>query len=447
MAEGDPSEDQETIQPSAVAQVAESHQALSETVEQLGHKILTMQTNSVGRFPSQLNTALPKLGQSLTDIALRLHGVAASAQQQALLEAGYLPAHTEAVQTLKAAKAACKTANEALGSGGQCTPQQAQNAATAKAAEDAARSHLHQVWDGAATQATQYAEPIPKHGQEAQAAAQRANDAKIVQVSGGGQPLPDSVQQIVPGGTPAPRVETPNKSTAPSDNKPAGAKPSAEKNAVENADSKGQTPQQGQQALPQALGAQQGQGQQGGAQPQGGAPAGGAAAPSGARTTGVPVSQPTPVRAGDGGSRGGGVRPTASSPVQTPAQRAGLGNIGKGGSTLGSGAAATGAGGVGSPAVNKSGGGAPTSGGSGSSTSNSAARGPMGMMGGAGHGAGAGGGTARPKADIKSNDPRLRGEDVAAEALGGIVRETDGAPTPPAVPGVTAPIPPSPPKR
>ena len=48
-----------------------------------------------------------------------------------------------------------------------------------------------------------------------------------------------------------------------------------------------------------------------------------------------------------------------------------------------------------------------------------------------------------PEGEVKSRDPRMQGEDIASQAIGGVYRDgpADGAPTPPAVPG--APTPPT----
>ncbi len=450
MAPGDPPEDQLTIKPSSAPQVTADYAKIAATINRLGVEVATLKTQSEGRFPDLINAALPKIGRALTDIGLRAHGISASAQQQVDLEAQYLPDHTRGVQDLNAAKLAAIAAAKNL-SDGNVAPQAGANQLTsATQGVEAARARLQGTWDTAQGNAAQYAAPIPGHTSAAKTAAQDAVNAQIVQSGPApasapespstvapSQPMPSVLNQVKPSGN----KPTENKSSSPnkpSENKNSVDDPTANKNTPPNA----QTPQ-GQ--LPQSAGAQQGQPQQGGAA---GAPtAGGAGAPQGQqpRTNVAPVV--SPVRAGDiGGGRGSNpsVRPTPSTPKLTPAQQAGLSGRT---APLGSGTGATGGGGISqNPAAANKGGITPS--GTGSSTSNgtSGARGPMGTMMGAGAGHGAGGqGTVRPKGEVKSRDPRMQGEDIASQAIGGVYRDgpADGAPTPPAVPG--APTPPTPP--
>ena len=229
------------------------------------------------------------------------------------------------------------------------------------------------------------------------------------------------------------KSSSPNK---PSENKNSVDDPTANKNTPPNA----QTPQ-GQ--LPQSAGAQQGSPNR--------------AVPQVRRqrvervhrkgSSRVQTSPPWSPRYAPGTSAAVGsnpsVRPTPSTLKLTPAQQAGLRNatarLAAERELLAVEASAR------TPPPRTKGGITPS--GTGSSTSNgtSGARGPMGtMMGGrrswcrrAGH--------RTPEGEVKSRDPRMQGEDIASQAIGGVYRDgpADGAPTPPAVPG--APTPPTPP--
>lgn len=447
---GDPSEDTPTVTLVDAANVARTWRQTGKQLDSIGHQVAAMKATGAN-FPEKVTTAMFGIGQGCTSVAAQWTTAAGDVQKQ-----------HDSVDTPKAADyktktAEVQTAKKATAQGLMIaamggSPSYAESAAANLAAK---RAERQSVLDTAVSDTKTHVQPLPGHARLAGEAVTTARGTMVT--NSGGQSMPDDVQQIVPPkaaptGNPSggPNAK-PTSNTPSSPSKPTDTKPTANKNQTDApSDTKGQSPQS---QLPQSPGQQQGQGQ--GQQPQ----QGGAAQPGGAATTGagaqrapgaLPVSQPTPVK--DSGGKGGGptVRPTPSSPVQTPAQRAGLGNVGKGGGTLGSGTAATGAGGAASPTANKSGSVGAATGGS-SSASTGAGRAPMGggMMGG-GHGAGAGGAQARPKAEVKTTDKRMSAEDIAEQALGGVVKDgDDGRPVLPAAPGSNgkAPTPPSPPVK
>ncbi|MGZ9829528.1 hypothetical protein ACXYTP_21670 [Tsukamurella ocularis] len=441
---GDPSEDVAEVQLVDAANVAEKWQAVGTSLDEKGHTVAGFKSKSKGKFPSEIDAAMTAIAQAYCSVGARWTNAAGDVMRQHsdvdVPKAADYKTRTEEVQQAK--KSLAQGLMIAVMGG---SPAYAESAKASLAAKRAARL---KTLDTALADTNGRVQSLPGHGQGAKAEAEKAR-AAMVHSFGGGQAMPDSVQQIVPPSSAptankngGPNAKPSNTPSSPS--KPSGEKPTDEKNQTATpTDTKAQTPQSG---LPQSPAQQQGQGQQ----PQGGAAQPGGAAPTGAgaqRAPGaLPVSQPTPVRDNIGKGSGPSVRPTPSSPVQTPAQRAGLGGGGKNGGALGSGTAATGAGGAASPTANKSGGAGTGAGGS-SAASTGAGRPMMGGMMGGGHGAGAGGATARPKAEVKTTDKRMSAEDIAEQALGGVVKDgDDGRPVLPAAPGsngkATVPTPP-----
>lgn len=442
---GDPGEDVATVTLVDASAVASNWEDVGKQLDNIGHQVAALKATGAG-FPDKINKALFGLGQGCTSVGARWTAAAADVQRQHDdVDVPKAADYKTKTKTLADAKAMESLLTSQVNAG-RISPTMSESAKSSVAAARAART---KVLDDAVNDTAGRVQALPGHGTAASEAVQTARGTMVTQTGSGPSLAP--IEQVKPpvtssGGKPLAPVESGIKPTSGSPSKPSGEKPTAEKSAVDGpSDGKAQSPQT---SLPQSPAQQQGQQgaqpqQGGGAQPAGTAPTGaGAQRSPGA----LPVSQPTPVRTTSGGEKGGGVRPTPSAPVQSPAQRAGI--TGKGGSPLGSGGGATGAGGTASAVNNKSGGGAsPNSGGSNAATTG-AGRAPMGgMMGGAGaHGAGGQGGQVRPKGEVKSDDKRLRGEDVAEQALGGIIRDgDDGKPVTPPVPGSNgdAPVPPS----
>ncbi|CAM3985567.1 PPE domain-containing protein [Tsukamurella ocularis] len=453
---GDPSEDTPEVTLVDAGEVARTWKMTGTQLDSIGHQVAALKATGVD-FPDKINKALFGIGQGCTSVAAQWTTAGGDVQRQHdevdVLKAAAYKSDTAEVQTAKTA-AAQGLMIAALGG----SPAYMQSA---QASLSAARAKRLGTLDSAVADTNGRIAALPGHATAANDAVQTARTTMVT--NSGGQSLPDSVPQIVPPTAASPSGNPsggPNpKSGNPSGGgKPSGEKPTANKSSVDDkgsgADpSGGRKPQQGQgQQQPNAQ--QQPQGgqpqQQGGAQPAAGALSGAGTQQRGPGA--LPVSTPTPARGADPKGSNPSVRPTTPpAPPSTPAQRAGADGRT---SPLGSGTTATGAG-SGAPTANKSGvvgAGSGAGAGSGTGSGTSGMRGPMGgMMGAGGHGAGQGG-TARPKGEVKADpaDKKLRGEDVAEQALGGIVKDGDtGAPVPPAPPGSNggAPVPPARPTK
>ncbi|KXP06735.1 hypothetical protein [Tsukamurella pseudospumae] len=456
VAGSDPAETQATVGDSGAADFANDWEQRGQKITAIGHRTVNFDISATGPFPDSIKQSIFKIAQACTTTGAGLTAAAEAARAQAENDETFQKDYKDTTEVLTKAVAAKQQALVITALGGSPAYM-----TSAQASETAARAARQAVLDGGVTKTQAALDCLPEHGRQAAAAQQTAYDGLTLR-TGYETPTQNSTPTQI-----APRVETPNTSgganpkpsggtpSKPTDTKPSG-KPTENKNEV--ADTKGGgDPSANKPTGQQSPQGQQPQNQQGA--PQGGgqsAPAGGAA-PAGGQPQGtkpggaVPISAPTPVRATDP-SKGGGVRP--STPPSQPSSNS---PVGKGG-VIGSG---SGGGTTASPAgsgnqANKAGGGIGSGAGGGSTANNSAgARGGMGgMMSGAGAGGGHGaGGTARPKGEVKADpaDKKMRGEDVAEQALGGIVRDGDtGAPVPPPAPGSNGgaptppPIPPKP---
>lgn len=447
---GDPSEDTAEVTLVNASEVASSWANVGTQLDGIGHQYAALKATGVS-FPEKVTSAMFGLGQGCTSVGAQWTTAAGDVQKQ----------HDE-VDTPKAAD--YKTTTEAVKKAKESAAQGLMIAAmggssaymeSAQASLAAERAKRQTVLDTAVSETSTRIQPLPGHARLAGEAVTTARGTMVTQ--SGGQPMPADVQQIVPPksvptGSPSGGPNAKPTSTSPSGGKPSDTKPSDNKSQVDDkgagGDPAANKPQQqnpqGQQ--PQAQQPQGGQPQQG-AQPAGGAPAQGNR--PGAT---VPINQPTGIPVGRDGKSDPSVRQTPSNPAVNPNGKYAGRELGSGAgqgtkpsptAPLGSGNSATGAG------SGKGGAAAPASSASGTG---SGAR-PMGggMMGGAGHGGagGQGGGAARPKGEVKSHDKRLTAEDVAEQALGGVVRDgDDGKPVPPPVPGSNggAPVP-SPPVK
>ncbi|NKY19728.1 hypothetical protein [Tsukamurella spumae] len=432
---------------SGVGELGRAWKSRGDQVTAIGHRTLALQIAGEGTFPTSLRKSLDALAQACTTQGAALSEAGKAAIKQGSHEETFQEQYKLATASLTKAVAAKQQALVIASMGGSPAYM-----ASAQAAETNARAGRKLVLDNGVAGTQMNLDCLPGHARDATESVGKAQGQLTLQT--GFEPTGNNVAPPTAPSAPAPRVNT-GGNAKPSSNtpsKPTDTTPdAANKNSV---DDKGQTPtgqqppnqqaqqlpqqspQQGQQGAPQAGGQ---------AAPAGGAPAGGQGAkPSSA----VPVPAVQPIRT-DSGNKGGGVRP--STPPSSP-----QGNtppVGKGG-VIGSG---SGGGSTASPAggqqANKAGGGigSGVGGGTTSGTNSTGAR-PMmgGMMGGAGAGHGAGG-TARPKGEVKSTDPKMSAEDIAQQALGGIVRDDDdGKPVTPPPPGsngkapVPPPIPPKP---
>lgn len=437
----DPPESQAEVGLSGVGDLGAVWKAQGTRVTDIGHRTLALQIAGEGTFPTSLRTSLDALAQACTTQSAALTEAGKAAIKQGQHEKTFQEQYRLATESLTKALASQQQALTAATMGGSPAFMLSAQSAVAQA-----RSGRQTVLDNGLAGTQMNLDCLPGHAREATASVGKAQGQLTLQT--GFEPSANNVTAPTAPTQVAPRVNTGGANPKPSSNtpsKPSGEKPSSEnKNSVDDKGQNPQTPtgqhppnQQGQQNP------QQGQGQQGapqGGAPTTGAPAGGqqGAKPSGIGGVPTPIAQP--IRT-DSGSRGGGVRPSTP---PTPPSNSSPNGTGKGG-VLGSGANG---GTTASPAGGQQGAKPTTgigSGAGGGTTSNSGARGPMGgMMGGAGAGHGAGG-TARPKGEVKSSDPKLTGEDIAQQALGGIVRDgDDGKPVLPAPPGSNggAPTPP-----
>ncbi|WP_139057797.1 hypothetical protein [Tsukamurella pseudospumae] len=439
------------------SEVASSWRGVGTALDGIGHQIAALKATGVS-FPEKVTSAMFGIGQGCTSLGAQWTTAAGDVQNQHdSVDTPKAADYKRTTAEVQQAKTATAQGLMIAAMGG--SPSYAESAAANLATKRAARQ---QVLDTAVSETATRIQPLPGHARLAGEAVQTARGTLVTQ--SGGQAMPDDVQQIVPPksgptGNPSGGPNAKPSNNNPSPSKPSDTKPTDEKNAVDDkgagGDPTGTKPQQGQQPSaqqsPQQGQPQGGQPQQGaGAQPAGAAPTSNAAQ----RAPGaLPVSTPTPARLSDITGKGNSpsVRPSTPPPTpSTPAQRAGLDGRT---SPLGSGTNATGAGSGANtpPSANKNGSGSGAGGGSGSSSSGTGAR-PMGGMMGGGHGAGGAGAQARPKGEVKADpsDKKLRGEDVAEQALGGIVKDGDtGAPIPPAAPGANggAPTPPPPPTK
>lgn len=454
VAGSDPAESQPTVGDSGAADFAADWKTRGQKVTEIGHRTVNFDISATGPFPDSIKQSIFKIAQACTTTGAGLTAAGNAAQTQAENDEEFQKDYKDKTEVLTKAVAAKQQALAITAMGGSPAYM-----TSAQASESAARAARQAVLDGGVTKTQGTLDCLPEHGRQAVAAQQAAYDGLTLRTGYETPAQTAAPTQVAPrvaptgnnnGANPKPNSGTPAK---PSGEKPTG-EPTENKNAVDENAGKPTTPQQNQpqgQQLPTQQQGQQGAPQAGGAAaPAGGAPAGGQGAKP---SSTVPVPAVQPIRTDSGSRGGGGVRP--ATPPTTPSSN---NPIGKGGGVIGSGSGggstATPAGGT--NAANKAGGGIGSGAGGGTTSSNNSSgmRGGMGMMGGAGAGAGHGsGGQARPKGEVKADpaDKRLRGEDVAEQALGGVARDgDDGKPVTPPVPGSNGkaptppPIPPKP---